>query len=95
MCSMEKDSMISCQISYFPIDSKDYLEETDQVLKLIENSGLEYNIDILSTTIKGKSEVVFNLIERIHQEMSAKTYNYTMNIMISNVCGFINVDSQD
>lgn len=87
MCAMEKGSIISCQISYFPIDSNDYLEEIDGVLELIKESDLQYNVDILSTTIKGEDDKVFNLINNIHKEMSHKHCNYTMNIMISNICG--------
>jgi len=84
---MEKESIISCQITYFPIDSKHYLNEIDEVLDLIKNSGLDYDIGILSTTIKGNSEKVFKLITNIHGTMSYKNCNYTMNIMVSNICG--------
>ena len=87
MCSMEKASIVSCQITYFPIDSKYYLDEIDQVLELIKESGLEYNVGGLSTTIKGDAEKVFNLINDIHRKMTSKSCNYTMNIMISNICG--------
>lgn len=87
MCSVEKGSIVSCQISYFPIDSKEYLKEIDRVLELIKETALEYNIDALSTTIIGDSKKVFDLINNIHKEMSSKDCNYTMNIMISNICG--------
>lgn len=87
MCAMEKGSLISCQITYFPIDSKEYLDEINEVLDLIKASGLDHNVDILSTTIRGESERVFNLITNIHREMSSKNCNYTMNIMVSNICG--------
>lgn len=44
MCSMEKINIVSCQITYFPIDSKYYLDEINKVLELIKESGLQYNI---------------------------------------------------
>jgi len=84
---MEKGSIISCQITYFPIDSKQYIDEINEVLDLIINSCLDYDIGILSTTIKGQSEEVFRLITNIHEKMSSKSCNYTMNIMVSNICG--------
>ena len=87
MCTMAKGSIISCQITYFPIGSRQYLEEIDEVLELIKNSGLDYNVDILSTTIKGEADKVFDLITNIHKEMSYKNCNYTMNVMVSNICG--------
>lgn len=87
MSAMAKGSIISCQITYLPIDSNNYLDEINEVLELIKDSGLDYNVDILSTTIKGETDKVFNLIANIHKEMSYKNCNYTMNIMISNICG--------
>ncbi len=87
MCSMGKGSIVSCQITYFPIDSKKYLDEINEVLALFKASGLEYDIGALSTTIKGEAETIFNLISSIHNEMSSKNCNYTMNIMVSNICG--------
>lgn len=87
MCAMEKGEIISCQISYFPIDSIRYIEDIDKVLELIKDSALEYNVDVLSTTIRGDSDKVFNLIANIHKEMSNKDCKYTMNIMLSNICG--------
>lgn len=87
MCAMAKGNIISCQITYFPIDSNKYLDEINEVLELIKDSGLDYNVDILSTTIKGEADKIFNLITNIHKEMSYKNCNYTMNIMVSNICG--------
>ena len=87
MCAMAKERMISCQISYFPIDSNDYLGEVDQVLELIKKSDLEYNVDVLSTTIKGGAQKIFKLLSMIDQEMSDHHYHYTMSILISNTCG--------
>lgn len=87
MCSMEKGSIVSCQIAYFPIDSEKYLDEIKEMLNLIKSSGLDYAIGTMSTVIKGEADKVFNLIRNIHEQMSFKNYSYTMNIMLSNICG--------
>lgn len=87
MCSVEKGKITSCQISYFPIDSDEYLEEIDVVLEIIKDSKLKYSVGMLSTTVLGDSEKVFNLISSIHTKMSNGNCKYTMNIMVSNVCG--------
>lgn len=87
MCAVEKGRIVSCQMSYFPIDSKKYLEEIRCVLNLIEDSGLQHHVDVLSTTIQGEAEKVFDLMRDIHKKMSNTECNYTMNIMISNICG--------
>ncbi len=87
MCSMEKRDIISCQIAYFPIDSQNYSDDIKEVLNLIKISGLEYNIGDMSTIIKGEPERVMDLINNIHSRMSSEGRNYTMSIMISNICG--------
>lgn len=87
MCGLEKGNIVSCEITYFPIDSNNYLDDINEVLDLIKDSGLDYDIGILSTTIKGEAKKVFNLISHIHEKMSSEDCNYTMNIMLSNICG--------
>lgn len=87
MCTVEKGDIVSCQLSFLPIGSEEYLDEIDKVLNLIKATGLKYNIDILSTTIVGDSNKILDLINRIHKEMSFGGCNYMMNIIISNVCG--------
>ena len=87
MCPLAKRGIVSCQIAYLPIGTVDYSDEVHDVLEIIKESGLEYNVDIMSTTIRGESDIVFKLIKKIHSEMSGKNYNFTMNILLSNICG--------
>ncbi|MFA5576338.1 MAG: YkoF family thiamine/hydroxymethylpyrimidine-binding protein [Tissierellaceae bacterium] len=84
---MEEKKVISCQITYLPIGKEDYSGEVEEVLELISLSGLSYNIDIMSTTIQGKADRIFTLISDIYEKMSVQGNNFTMNIIISNVCG--------
>ncbi len=79
--------MISCQITYFPLNTTGYLEEIDQVLELIKSYSVEYEIGILSTTIKGSKETVFKLIQDIYNVMDRRDYHFTINILLSNTCG--------
>ena len=78
---------MSSQIAYFPIDSQNYLNDIKEVLNLIKSSGLEYNIGDMSTIIKGGPEKMMDLINNIHSRISSKGCNYTISIMISNICG--------
>lgn len=84
MCSMGK--IASCEISFIPIDSDEYLKDIDHVLDIIRNSNLEYNIGILSTTIRGNKDKILNLISNIYNTLDSKC-NFTMDIKISNICG--------
>lgn len=84
MCAVEK-KLMSCQLTYFPLQSENYLAEIDQVLDIIKSYDVEYDIGILSTTIRGTDDIIFALIRDIYDKMS--NYHFTLNIMISNTCG--------
>jgi len=84
MRPMEK--VASCQIAFTPIVSEEYLRDIDAVLNIIKNSSLEYNIGVLSTTIRGPKDKILKLILTIYNEMDMKC-RFTMDIKISNICG--------
>lgn len=84
MCSMEE--IASCQISFIPINSNNYIEDINLVLDLIKNSELEYNTNILSTTIRGDKNKIFKLIEYIYDTLDEKC-SFTMDVKLSNICG--------
>lgn len=84
MCSMEK--IASCEISYIPIISKDYIEDVNKVIEIIKAYKLEYTVGILSTTIRGNKENIFSLIKEIYDKMD-EVSSFTMDIKISNICG--------
>lgn len=87
MCSMEKGKITSCQITYFPIKSEKYLEEINSVLEIIKSYPVESEVGILSTTIRGERNVIFQLIDEIYNTMDQEGCHFTMNIMMSNICG--------
>lgn len=84
MCSMEK--IASTQISFTPIISDDYINDIEKVLDIIKLSNLEYNIGILSTSIRGNKDKVLKLINELYNTMD-DICSFTMDIKISNICG--------
>jgi uncharacterized protein YqgV (UPF0045/DUF77 family) len=84
MCPLEK--ITSCQLSFIPIQSEDYLSDIDMVLKEIVASGLEYSIGEMSTIIKGSKHDILNLISNIYDSMTAKC-SFVIDVRISNTCG--------
>ncbi len=84
MCPMEK--IVSCQISFIPVNSDDYIEDINKVLSIIKDYQLEYYIGMLSTTIRGNKNMVFDLIKQIYETMDS-ICSFTMDIKLSNVCG--------
>ncbi|MDF2591860.1 MAG: hypothetical protein K0S75_1326 [Clostridia bacterium] len=84
MCPLEK--ITSCQLSFIPIQSEDYLSDIEMVLKKIAASGLEHSIGEMSTIIKGSKRDILNLISNIYDSMTAKC-SFVIDVRISNTCG--------
>ncbi|MGQ9818676.1 MAG: YkoF family thiamine/hydroxymethylpyrimidine-binding protein [Candidatus Kapaibacteriales bacterium] len=81
-----EEKIISCEISFVPIQSQNYTKEVDEVIRLIAESGLEHQVGIFSTTIRGTKEKVFTLIKKIFDEMELQK-KVLIILKISNLCG--------
>jgi uncharacterized protein YqgV (UPF0045/DUF77 family) len=84
MCAMEK--IASCQITFTPIDSNNYLEDIDKVLEIIKSFSLEYDVSILSTVVRGEKSRILDMICTIYNTMD-DICSFTMDVKISNICG--------
>lgn len=84
MCPVEK--IASCQITFTPIVSDNYLEDVKTVLDTIDSSGLENSVGVLSTFVRGEKGKVLKLIADIYEIMDSTT-KFSMDIKISNICG--------
>jgi len=84
MCPMEK--IATCQIAFTPIVSDNYIEDVKKVLDIINNSGLENSVGVLSTFVRGEKSKVLKLITDIYENMDHVT-KFSMDIKISNICG--------
>ena len=77
---------MSCEFSFIPIQSKNYTDDVNKVLQIIESSGLEYSVNEISTIVKGNVQKVFALVQEIYKVMDANT-KFTIAAKFSNVCG--------
>ena len=84
MCEVQKEKLISCQLSFYPLGKEEYISDINQVLEIIHNSNLEYTINDMATIIKGTTSLVFKLLQSISE---TTTCNFTMNVVLSNTCG--------
>lgn len=78
--------MISCEISFLPIQSKDYTSDIEEVLRIIRNYDLEITVGFMSTTLRGDARLIFSLLAEIFEKMNQRT-KFTMVVKISNICG--------
>jgi len=80
------DKIVSCEISFIPVQSRDYKNDVNQVLSIINAAGMNYDVSLFSTTITGERDRIFELIKNIFTQMEDKT-NFTMVVKYSNICG--------
>ncbi|AMP20962.1 hypothetical protein AZF37_07125 [endosymbiont 'TC1' of Trimyema compressum] len=80
---MEK--VISAELNFSSIDSKDYLKDIESVLELIKDSELEYSIGVMSTTVFGSKNKIIGLIDTIYESMDEQC-GFSFHINISNLC---------
>lgn len=82
-----KNDSVSCQLSFYPLGTKEYINDIQDVLKLIERSGLTYTIGEMSTVLLGSSKNIFALLEIITETMNKNDCQFSMSVTISNTCG--------
>ncbi|QQY80183.1 thiamine-binding protein [Keratinibaculum paraultunense] len=86
MCPVEK--IASCEIAFVPIGTEDYIPHIDKVLEIIKSYNLEYQVGIMSTTIRGDKDKIHKLILDIYNTMDGEC-KFTMDIKLSNLCGCV------
>ncbi len=80
------EKIMTCEIAFIPLGTGDYIADVERVLEIIKNSDLEFKISDMSTTIKGKADKIFSLIEKIYYNEYDKT-KFIISVRMSNVCG--------
>jgi len=62
------------ELSIFPMDkgSRGLSTYVAESLKIIEDSGLDYQIHAMGTLIEGPAEKVFEVIQSCHENLAAK-----------------------
>jgi uncharacterized protein YqgV (UPF0045/DUF77 family) len=72
-------------MSFYPLGTERIDETVNEVLKIIESSGLRHQICHMSTTLWGNPSQITQLIERIITSMNQT--RFVLQITISNYCG--------
>jgi len=72
------------ELSVFPLDKgghglSSYVAES---IKIIEESGLDFEIHAMGTLIEGPADVVFDVIRKCHENMASKCDRVATNVKI-------------
>lgn len=58
------------QLTYIPLYTEHPKEKVQDLLEVVAQHDVEVDVSYLSTTVKGETEVVFDMIREIYQEMT-------------------------
>ncbi len=77
------------ELSVFPLDKggSGLSVYVAQSIKIIQESGLDYEMHALGTLVEGPSEAIFDLIRKLHANMAAQSERVMMNIKIDDKKG--------
>ena len=80
------EEMITCQVSFLPIESQNYKEDVTRVLSMIEKSGLDFQTGDMSTTLRGERDRIWALAQEIFEGMNP-VCRFVLDLKGSNTCG--------
>lgn len=58
------------QLTYIPLYSEHPKEQVQDLIEFVAQHDVEVDVNYLSTSIKGDTDVVFDLVREIYDEMS-------------------------
>lgn len=68
------------QLTYIPLYSDHPKEQVQDLIEFVAQHDVEVDVNYLSTSIKGDTEVVFNLIREIYDEMSLESEAFRFHV---------------
>lgn len=68
------------QLTYIPLYSKHPKEKVQDLLEHVAQHDVEVEVGYLSTTIKGDTDVVFQLIREVYDEMTVEEQEFRFHI---------------
>jgi len=78
--------MMTCQVSYLALATDEFETETEKILDVIRDSGLEHHIGTLATEIRGHKAELLALIEKLVNVAEGES-RYVLDVRLSNTCG--------
>lgn len=84
MCAVAK--VMACQVSYLPLGTDNLDVETDKILEVIRESGLEHSVGALATEVRGPRSELLALIGTM-VAVAERESRFVLDVRISNTCG--------
>lgn len=68
------------QLTYIPLYTDHPKEQVQDIIEFVAQHDVEVDVNYLSTSIKGDTEVVFQLIREIYDEMTMEGQTFRFHV---------------
>lgn len=68
------------QLTYIPLYSEHPKEQVQDLIEFVAQHDVEVDVNYLSTSIKGETNVVFDLIREIYDEMTLEGHKFRFHV---------------
>ncbi|MEX0823271.1 MAG: YkoF family thiamine/hydroxymethylpyrimidine-binding protein [Balneolaceae bacterium] len=68
------------QLTYIPLYSEHPKEKVQDLLEFVAQHDVEVDVNYLSTSIKGDTDLIFDLIREIYDEMSIEDRSFRFHV---------------
>lgn len=74
----------TAQFTYIPLRETDPRESIDFLLELVAQHEVDVDVNYLSTSVRGETDVVFALIREIYDTMSLEGHDFRFHVELLN-----------
>lgn len=70
----------TAQFTYIPLKANDPRESVDYLIELVAQHDVEVDVNYLSTSVRGETEVVFELVREIYETMVVEGEDFRFHV---------------
>ncbi len=70
----------TAQFTYIPLESTEPRESIDYLLEMVAQHDVEVDVNYLSTSVRGETEVVFDLIKEMYETMTIEGEEFRFHV---------------
>ncbi|HYW34374.1 MAG TPA: thiamine-binding protein [Balneolaceae bacterium] len=70
----------TAQFTYIPLQSSNPRESVDYLLEMIAQHDVEVDVNYLSTSVRGQTDIVFDLINEMYETMTIEGEEFRFHI---------------
>lgn len=70
----------TAQFTYIPLKSSDPRESIDYLLELVAQHDVEVDVNYMSTSVRGETDVVFELIREMYDTMTIEKEEFRFHV---------------